>query len=425
MLGGAAMKSLGCPSFEVGVSHPETLLSAGPLTAALGVAVRTRRSVVEVTHLRALLDDVVLSRPSQLAVGTAFCGAPAVAAVLRIALNKAPQLQQRYEVFLELADAEVDEIVRTRLLAACQRLRRRLPLARAEYSLREGLVGLGACLLQRTDAARDPLLVAVVAYLVALVSSGEETGRPGWWVHHSPLDDLAQKEEWPDGHACFTLLDGSAGIMALLALARLRGIRVAHDDEALQTLTDFHGAHERVDRHGRPWYPEVVTDPSPDLNSALDHDGDVQGPGVCGTLGIARATQLAGQALDDPALCRGAVAAAHAALTRDAGLFETGGICHGPHGAAIAALRMAADEADACALAETAGSLLSAVDSDACVGDPHGGLLDGSVGERITRPPGRSRIALPAPAPVSWDSLLLLAPSWSPPRLPAPVPAVL
>ncbi|WP_406639205.1 lanthionine synthetase LanC family protein [Amycolatopsis sp. WGS_07] len=414
--GGAAMKSLGCPR-PGGTRHPETLLSAGPLTAALDRAVRVGQHENEADRLRSALDEALFPLSDDVPAASAFSGDPAVAAVLRVALANAPQLRHRYQGYLDLADARLDDIVHSRLQAARRRLHRRIPAERAEFSLREGLVGFGACLLQRPGP--DPMLVEVLAYLVELVLSSDGASRPGWWVHHSPLDDLSEAAEWPAGHACFTLPDGSAGIMALLALARLRGVRVPHLDSALRAVVAWHRAHQRTDERGRPHWPEAVTEPHPDPRPSAHREGNVQGPGWCGNLGIARAVQLAGLALGDPGLRRTAVAAAHAALTRDAHLFETGGICHGPHGAAFTALRIAADEGSL-PLADAAAELLSAVCPDARIGDVHGGLLDGSVGERLTRPPGNPRIVLPPAGAAPWDSLLLLAPHRTPRADPRP-----
>ncbi|WP_336159900.1 lanthionine synthetase LanC family protein [Amycolatopsis sp. VC5-11] len=416
------MKSLACPQFHCDDGgHPETLLYRGSLTAALDEAVRVGQAEADAGFLQDLLDQALTASSTDSPGGSALTGDPAVASVLRITLINAPHLRGRYQGFLDLADARLDTIARQRLQTARERLRLRLPLARAEYSLREGLVGLGACLLQRPDAAQDPMLVQVVAYAVELVLSSGEAGRPGWWVPHSPLDDLSQAEDWPDGHACFTLLDGSAGLMALLAVARLRDVRVPRLNAALRSVSAWHDAHRLTDEHGRPHWPEVVADPQPDPRPIAHQAADAQGPGVCGNLGIARATQLAGLARNDPALRRTAVAAARTALTRDAHLFETGGICHGPHGAALAALRIAADEPGdhAVGLAEAAGTLIRTVHPDARHADPHGGLLDGTVGEHITRSNGDPRIALPPDEAAAWDSLLLLAQRCAP----APVPA--
>ncbi|SFO05923.1 lanthionine synthetase LanC family protein [Amycolatopsis rubida] len=415
------MKSLACPDFHCdGGGHPETLLCRGPLTAALGEAVRAGQAGGDTGRLRDLLDRA-LTGPSADAPGeSAFDGDPALASTLQVVVINAPHLRGRYQGFLDLADARLDMIVHRRLQAARERLRLRRPLERAEFSLREGLVGLGACLLQRPGAERDPMLVQVAAYAVELVLSADRTGRPGWWVHHSPSQDRSDDGEWPDGHACFTLLDGSAGIMALLALARLRGIRVPLLDAALRSVSAWHDAHRLTDEHGLAHWPEVVTDPRPDPRPIAHQAADAQGPGLCGNLGIARATQLAGIALCDPALRRSALATARTALTRDTHLFETGGICHGPHGAAVAALRIAADEPGdtAADLAEAAANLLRAVRPDARLGDIHGGLLDGTVGERITRSVGDPRIALPPDGAAAWDSLLLLAPHRPPPARP-------
>ncbi|SFQ27707.1 lanthionine synthetase LanC family protein [Amycolatopsis rubida] len=407
------MKGLGCPGpgrERNTPPHPLTLLDAdSPLTTAMYVAVRAGQTRGFPESLPAALDALppvsLFDVPG--AGETGFCGAAALASVLRIASINAPHLAEAYRHRLAAADARLDGIVHTRLDAARRRLHDGARPARAEFSLRQGLSGLGMCLLQRPGP--DPLLPAVLEYLVDLVVNFGDTERPGWWVDDSPHPDLREREEWRHGHADLTLPDGSGGILALLSLAWRARVRVPAMDTAIRTLAEWYRRHLRADEIGNPWWPDVVGDPDP----AAEPDAGVRRPsqlvpGWCGGLGIDRSVQLAGMALGDAGLRETAVAAAGAALHWDADEIRQGGLCHGPQGAQWLALRMAADESDdaACSLRSAAGVLRSVVRPHAARTASGGGFLDGALGVLVSQSPNETSVDLPSADAAQWDCVL-------------------
>ncbi|MET9260510.1 lanthionine synthetase LanC family protein [Amycolatopsis sp. NPDC004079] len=414
MYGGVAVSALGCPDpFAEVPAHPCTLLADGPLTTTLRRAVRVGQRKGSRQRLRDALDRLPPAPTGDLLPGessgaSAFVGAPALAAVLRVATTNAPDdIAADYRQRFEEADARLDLIVRDRLWAAYRRLDERTGPARAEFSVREGLAGLGLCLLQRPGP--DPLLANVVECFVELVLSGRGEPRPGWWVHDSPCHDLSERKEWPHGHADLSLPDGSAGILALLALARSQGVSVYGLDVAMRTVVEWYRAHQRTDETGYAWWPDVVTDPEPDSAPELHlRQANHSAPGWCGTLGIARSLQLAGIALGDDELCETAVDAACTALMRDTHEFFWGGLCHGPQGAALIAKRMFRDAGGPFSDAAV-GELRTALDWKALPTTPRGGLLDGAVGVQVSQTPDKSETVLPSPGTAQWDSLLGVA----------------
>lgn len=405
------MRGLGCPgSGGEGFEHPRvlTLLADSPLATALYVAVRAGQSPGFAGALPPLLDWLpsTLSNDVPGEGESAFCGAAAFASVLRIAATNAPHLAKEYRQRLDAADARVDTIVQARLKTARDRLQTGTRPARAEFSLRQGLTGLGMCLLQRPDPG--PQLRDLLDYLVELVSGFGGTGRPGWWVDDSPLPDLSDRQEWPHGHADLTLPDGSAGILALLSLAWCDGVRVPGMDVAIKSLAEWYRRHLRTDERGDPWWPEVVTDPEPVTRPELHlREASQLVPGWCGGLGIARSVQLAGIALGDRDLRDAAVAAARAALLWEFPEFFRPGLCHGPQGAEFIALRMAADESDddACRLLGAAAAM-RAITHDVKSLTVRGGLLDGSLGVLVSQASNEARTVLPPTDSAQWDCLL-------------------
>ena len=131
-------------------------------------------------------------------------------------------------------------------------------------------------------------------------------------------------------------------------------------------------------------------------------------PSWCyGIAGTARAQQLAGQALRDPARQQAAEAAVLAVLRDPAELarLPEAGLCHGRAGLLQAAWRMAADAADdelAAEIPHLAARLAAQLTQHGC-DDPE--LLDGAAGATLALHTAGTGSA-PGPA---WDAFLALA----------------
>ncbi|MFJ6934589.1 lanthionine synthetase C family protein [Streptomyces globosus] len=342
----------------------------------------------------------------------AFYGAPAFAHTLACAAERLPGA---YRTALDALDRQVTSDARRRLAAAEQRIEAGKLPALAEFDAIRGLTGYGAYLLRRrpdSDTVR-----AIVDYLVQLTQPLTHRGEtvPGWWTASGPSG--RPDHRYPDGHANTGLAHGIGGVLALLALASIRGTMASGHRDAIATILHWLDRWE-VDSGRGPAWPYWVTLPA----LRTDHlPVGPQRPSWCyGTAGLARAQQLAAIALGDR---RRQLAAEHsllAALTDPQQLRETtdNGLCHGFAGLAHIAARAASD-----ALALTAGqlravlpALLSAVHppgSDpaaAAAGllqtpEPDPGLLDGAAGIALA-------LLAPAtgtPPQTSWDTCLLIA----------------
>lgn len=280
------------------------------------------------------------------------------------------------------------------------------------YDVIGGLAGTGRYLLHRSEQLR-PALHEVLTYLVRLSQpitvGGTEV--PGWWVGHSPTME-GEVDEWAEGHLNLGLAHGIAGPLALLALAATAGERVPGQDEAVTRMADWLLEQGREDEFGVYW-PGV-------LPVSTWSTTDVERPSWCyGTPGIARALQLAGQALGRRDWVEAAHGSVLAMLDRPERTWQIVDpfLCHGWAGTAHLLRRLNEDFEDeriAHAVDTMACRILELYRPDAPFGFHwyyHGtpydlpGFLDGAAGVLLAL---HGYAAATAPAS-EWDSALLVA----------------
>ncbi|MDX2875616.1 lanthionine synthetase LanC family protein, partial [Streptomyces ipomoeae] len=219
-------------------------LAHGPLGAALLHIERAHRGLTpwndvhqQLADIRPLIDGDTASL---------FLGAPAMTYVLHLAATDS----DRYAGALHTLDGIVAAHTRRRLAAAHARIDQGGYTTFAEYDLFRGLVGLGALLLCRQPDG--PELREVLEYLVRLTQPIAGPGGaplPGWWVCHSPANKTATK----GGHANAGLAHGITGPLALLALAKRRGITVEGHDTAMTRICRWLDRIRRSDHRGIRW----------------------------------------------------------------------------------------------------------------------------------------------------------------------------
>ncbi|MGW1564747.1 lanthionine synthetase C family protein [Streptomyces sp. NPDC002144] len=224
----------------------------------------------------------------------------------------------------------------SRLNAAHARIDQRRFATFAEYDLFRGLTGLGALLLRREPHSGE--LKGVLEYLVRLtqpIAGPKRQQLPGWWVDHAPTTDKAAT---PGGHANAGLAHGITGPLALLALAKRRGVTVNDHDAAMTRICRWLDRIRHTDHRGTRW-PRWIseTGPAPALPSS---------PSWCyGTPGQARAQQLAAIAMGDEDRQRMAEHALLYCLDDPTQLEQltNRGLCHGVGGLLRTVQRVAED----------------------------------------------------------------------------------
>jgi hypothetical protein len=323
-----------------------------------------------------------------------YYGAPAVAFVLTAASADG---HSRYVSASRTLDEHVRAAAERKLRQATETMRAGRPTVFADYDLFKGLTGFGALLL--ICAPGSGAFGSILTYLTYLTRPRVVDGLqvPGWWVDHHPDTALPT----PGGHANLGMAHGAAGILALLALAARAGYTVNGQREAIESLSAFFDRWRQDSPHG-PWWPQWLT--CDDLRTGLltshTHPGR---PSWCyGAVGIARALQLAAEAIGQESRQEAAETALAANLSdRHLDRLDTPGLCHGLAGVYQTAYRAARDARHP-SIAERLPALAARLaalpegDSD--------GMLTGTAGIALAAETARHNAS-----PVSeWDRCLLI-----------------
>ncbi|WP_426504330.1 lanthionine synthetase C family protein [Dactylosporangium sp. McL0621] len=348
---------------------------------ALGIALlhlETRNWPAAAAALRdATVDDVTIGEGASL-----FYGAPALAFVLT-AINHPGLVHAR-----AVAADGTAAVTRRRLDAAHRRIDDRAQPHYGEYDLISGLTGLGVVLRRLGD---HDLLRDVLAYLVRLTDPVYDL--PGWWCWNGPERSLPI----PDGgHANFGMAHGITGPLALLAVAYRDHITVDGHRQALHRICRWLDAWQQ-DTNTGTWWPPTLT--RNELHHGTTRQQTPLRPSWCyGTPGIARAQQLAGQALDDAArqhLAETVFASCIADRTQLRRITDRS-LCHGTAGLLATARRINADAGAPIAIAPVERLHRRA----RATPDEPPGLLDGTAG---------ADLATAETNTTAWDTCLLLA----------------
>lgn len=276
-------------------------------------------------------------------------------------------------------------VTRRRLDAAHQRIDRRQQPDYAEYDLIRGLTGLGVALRRIGD---HDLLREVLDYLVRLTDP--VSGLPGWWCRNSP-----GSTQIAGGHANFGMAHGITGPLALLALTHADRITVDGHTTAIGRICRWLDTWQQH-TSSTIWWPQTIT--RAELHQGTPAQPNPPRPSWCyGAPGIARAQQLAGHALHDPARQHLAETAFTTCATDTAQtrLLTGRSLCHGTAGLLATARRITADASAPVPLAR-----LQDLHRQAPTGPREkSGLLDGTAG---------ADLVTAGTTATSWDACLLL-----------------
>ncbi|MFI1825401.1 lanthionine synthetase C family protein [Streptomyces sp. NPDC020412] len=384
------------PEAGAGRAWPQSL-AGGAAGVALLHAVRARTGhgdwdTARTWVSRAASDDLTAAPNAGL-----YFGAPALAFLLHTAAGST----NRYRNALEKLDAATTLITRRHLAEAHARIDRRERPAMQEFDLIRGLTGFTVHHL-----ARHPdheVTADALAYLVRLTEPlpGRDA-LPAWWTDVSPDGEPAP--DFPGGHGNFGLAHGIGAALAVMSLALLGGAEVPGLVDAVGRICAWTDQWQQGDDAG-PWWPGFIS-------YGQVADGYVEPalrprPSWCyGVAGTARAQQLAGLALGDPARVHTAENAMITALRDPAqlDLLPEIGLCHGTAGLLQAAWRMAdqtRNPAIAAELPHVVDRLTAALNQP----DRDPELLDGAAGAALTlHTVGTGTTSAP-----HWDTFLALA----------------
>jgi hypothetical protein len=329
-----------------------------------------------------------------------FFGAPALAHVFHIAAESTG----RYHRALTALDDATVGITRAALASAHARMDRAERPELREFDLIRGLAGLGAYHLARHpghEITRDAL--ACLARITEPLP-GSPDSLPPWWTDTSPSGEPSP--DFPGGHGNFGMSHGISAVLAVLSLAILRGVLAPGAEDAARRICAWTDQWQSGSQD-TPWWPGII-----DLTQARAQHIDPAlrpRPSWCyGAAGQARAQQLAGLALREPARCDTAETAILAILRDPAelGKLAQPGLCHGTAGLLQAIWRMAADASTpsiGTGLARIAARLAAQISEPRNDDNPE--LMDGMAGAALAL---HTAGAGTAPEPC-WDAFLALA----------------
>jgi hypothetical protein len=187
----------------------------------------------------------------------------------------------------------------------------------------------------------------------------------------------------PGGHANLGMAHGISGPLALLALATRHNIIVPGQADAISRICTWLDRWQQTSPAG-PWWPERIT--ITELRAGTSSVIGPARPSWCyGTPGVARAQQLAGIALSDPARQH----AAEDALTRcladpaQLGRLTDTSLCHGWAGLAVTAWYAAID-ARSTLLPAGLPRILRLLIQHATTAPERSGLIAGHAGAALT-----------------------------------------
>lgn len=379
-----------------GRSWPQSLAGGASGIALLHIE-RARTGHGDWFTAHTWLNAAVHGDVSAAANANLYFGAPALAYVM----HRAASASNRYLPPLARLDTATLTLTRNRLAAAHQRITRAERPLMEEFDLIRGLSGLGAYHLSRHP--HHEITSDVIAYLVRLTEPlPHPAGLPPWWTDVAPSGVL--HHDYPGGHGNIGLAHGIGSTLAVLSQALLGGLTVPGTADAITRICSWTDQWRQGDETA-PWWPghlsiQQVTDDQ--VHSSLRPR-----PSWCyGVSGTARAQQLAGLALGDPARVAMAENAILAALQDPLQLdtLPETGLCHGMAGLLHAAWRMAT-ETDNPEISAELPRLTDRLITAFSQSDPNPELLDGQAGAALAlHTVGTGR----APAP-HWDTFLALA----------------
>ncbi|MBB5808830.1 hypothetical protein F4560_008598 [Saccharothrix ecbatanensis] len=329
-----------------------------------------------------------------------FYGAPAVAHALAAGAAVRPGT---YRSALTPLTRKIAADVHDRVDTAHSRMDAGMLPLMAEFDGIRGLAGVGAYLLHHDPGGTA--LRAVLDYLVRLTQpvTNDEGTVPGWWAPTGPTG--RDEDDFPGGHGNFGLAHGVCGPLALLSQSLHRGVVVAGQREAIETICAWLDSWRIDTATGYRWPYLITRDELGSRPARVQHSGANRRPSWCyGTAGIARSLHLAALAVGDAARRRVAEDALVSALTdptQDA-LIGDASLCHGYAGLARIATRAAsdADEPVAARLRALATELLMRAIAQPVTDNP--GLLEGASGV------GLAVLAAVTKPATGWATCLLI-----------------
>ncbi|SFT00692.1 lanthionine synthetase C family protein [Marininema halotolerans] len=249
---------------------------------------------------------------------------------------------ERYGRLLDRLHLQIAQALKEQIRNERARLQKEQGASAQYYDIIVGITGIGRYLLiQKNDPQLRELLEEILLDLVALskpIVVNNETV-PGWWIPQVGQFTEQDRQSFPKGNFNCGLAHGVPGPLALLSLAKLEGVEVEGQQEAIQRITEWILYWKQQDSYGVYWNDRVAWE---EETEGVRHSHRHREAWCYGTPGVARALYLAGEALQDEGWKATSVQAFQSVFNRPELFWDIDSptICHGTAGLLEMTLQM-------------------------------------------------------------------------------------
>lgn len=169
------------------------------------------------------------------------------------------------------------------------------------YDLITGITGIGRYALSSSHPGYQELLSDIISHLIKLTRRQDVNGKQITNFYAPPETIIVEEDsqKYTKGYVNLGLSHGIAGPLALLSLAKIKGIEAKGINEAIRSLYKIFGDYISYDKHG-PYFKRMVGIEEINTNDLSNDESERFDAWCYGSFGICRAISLAYEAVGDP-----------------------------------------------------------------------------------------------------------------------------
>jgi lantibiotic biosynthesis protein len=220
---------------------------------------------------------------------------------ITFSLEKANKIHGMYDKNIHDLHFLIKDHVKKRVDLEYKRLHQKKGINPLSYDVIYGLTGIGRYLLNHSNSSiLSESLTHVLQYLIDITNpiKIQDNWVPGWYIPAEYLFNDDDRINYPLGNFNCGMAHGIPGPLALLSLAYLKGIRLDGQKEAISNISSWLLKWKIKDEYGDFWPYQIPLQAELDKNNNFKETRKRES-WCYGTLGVARALQLAGKALDN------------------------------------------------------------------------------------------------------------------------------
>lgn len=221
------------------------------------------------------------------------------------ALQQASRGRTRYQKMIHYIDNTIIERIEDKyFLPMKEKLQASQSCSPNLYELIQGISGIGAyCLHNYNVSSFQQITKNIIKYLLALIQPIEINGKkiPGWYVSAENQFLESEKHNYPQGNFNLGLSHGIPGVLAFLSIARLYGVCVNGQNEAIHYLAEW--IYQKKKGQEGAFYWDSTTTFDEEVSGIQEQQNAHPRHAWCyGAPGVVRSLYLAGRALKDESM---------------------------------------------------------------------------------------------------------------------------